>query len=213
MIQYTKQYIKQLLDKFMSGTSTLEEEDVLSQYFAQDCIPTEWEQYRLLFAELETMKPSVKSKRIRLRWSIAAAFIGVVFATMLFLNYKPEEPLMADNKTMQTDSVKTEVYNEKPQSDTTALQRQQFVPQKTFKKKMRKMEPTIHDYDKAYALMAQAEQVKAKVEQAKTQAQQVKAQMELFNAQMAAYGYVPVMQEDGTIIYINEQETLIAYEE
>lgn len=54
--------------------------------------------------------------------------------------------------------------------------------------------------------MAEAEQTKAIIEQAK-------AQLELFDAQMAAYGYVPVMQEDGTIIYINEQEKLIAYEE
>ena len=44
-------------------------------------------------------------------------------------------------------------------------------------------------------------------------AEQAKAQMELFDAQMAAYGYIPVIQEDGTIIYINEQENLVAYEE
>ena len=208
MIQYTKQYIKQLLDKFMSGTSTLEEEDVLSQYFAQDCIPTEWEQYRLLFAELETMKPSVKSKRIRLRWSIAAAFIGVVFATMLFQNNKPAEPLMADNKTLQTDSVKTEMYNEKSLPDTTVQQGQQFVPQKSVKRRKRKMEPTIHDYDKAYALMAQAEQERMEAER-----QIEQAQREIIEAQLAAYGYIPMMQEDGTIIYINEQKNYIAYEE
>ena len=208
MIQYTKQYIEQLLDKFMAGTSTLEEEDILSQYFAQDCIPTEWEQYRLLFAELEAMKPSVKSKRIWLRWSIAAAFIGVVFATMLFQNNKPAEPLMADNKTLQTDSVKTEVYNEKAQSDTTALQRQQFVPQKSVKRRKRKMEPTIHDYDKAYALMAQAEQERMEAER-----QIEQAQREIIEAQLAAYGYIPMMQEDGTIVYINEQKNYIAYEE
>ena len=213
MIQYTKQYIEQLLDKFMAGTSTLEEEDILSQYFAQNRIPTEWEQYRLLFAELEAMKPTAKPKRTRLRWGIAAALTGVVFAAVLFLNGKPTEPMMADNKTVQTDSVKTEMYNEKSLPDTTVQQGQQFVPQKSVKRRKRKMEPTIHDYDKAYALMAQAEQAKAKVEQAQARAQQVKAQMELFNAQMAAYGYVPVIQEDGTIIYINEQETLIAYEE
>ena len=213
MIQYTKQYIEQLLDKFMAGTSTLEEEDILSQYFAQNRIPTEWEQYRLLFAELEAMKPTAKPRRTWLRWGIAAALTGVVFATMLFQNNKPTEPMMADNKTVQTDSVKTEMYNEKSLPDTTVQQGQQFVPQKSVKRRKRKMEPTIHDYDKAYALMAQAEQAKAKVEQAQARAQQVKAQMELFNAQMAAYGYVPVIQEDGTIIYINEQETLIAYEE
>ena len=65
MIQYTKAYIEGLLDKFMAGTSTLEEEDILSQYFAQDDIPAEWEQYRLLFAELEAMKPAEKPRR---RW-------------------------------------------------------------------------------------------------------------------------------------------------
>ena len=43
--------------------------------------------------------------------------------------------------------------------------------------------------------------------------EEAKAKLELFDAHMAAYGYVPVIQEDGTIIYINEQENLIAYEE
>ena len=58
--------------------------------------------------------------------------------------------------------------------------------------------PTIHDVDKAYALMAQAK---------------VEAEVEAIEAQLAAYGYVPVMQEDGTIVYINEQTNFIAYEE
>ena len=208
MIQYTKQYIEQLLDKFMAGTSTLEEEDILSQYFAQNRIPTEWEQYRLLFAELEAMKPTAKPRRTWLRWGIAAALTGVVFAAVLFLNGKPTEPMMADNKTVQTDSVKTEMYNEKAQSDTTALQRQQFVPQKSVKRRKRKMEPTIHDYDKAYALMAQAEQERMEAER-----QIEQAQREIIEAQLAAYGYIPMMQEDGTIIYINEQKNYIAYEE
>jgi len=208
MIQYTKQYIEQLLDKFMAGTSTLEEEDILSQYFAQNRIPTEWEQYRLLFAELEAMKPTAKPRRTWLRWSIAAAFIGVVFATMLFQNNKPAEPLMADNKTLQTDSVKIEMYNEKSLPDTTVQQGQQFVPQKSVKRRKRKMEPTIHDYDKAYALMAQAEQERMEAER-----QIEQAQREIIEAQLAAYGYIPMMQEDGTIIYINEQKNYIAYEE
>ena len=208
MIQYTKQYIEQLLDKFMAGTSTLEEEDILSQYFAQNRIPTEWEQYWLLFAELEAMKPTAKPRRTWLRWSIAAAFIGVVFATMLFQNNKPAEPLMADNKTLQTDSVKIEMYNEKSLPDTTVQQGQQFVPQKSVKRRKRKMEPTIHDYDKAYALMAQAEQERMEAER-----QIEQAQREIIEAQLAAYGYIPMMQEDGTIVYINEQKNYIAYEE
>jgi hypothetical protein len=43
--------------------------------------------------------------------------------------------------------------------------------------------------------------------------QMAQCQQELVEAQLAAYGYIPVIQEDGTIIYINEQNELIAYEE
>ena len=68
------------------------------------------------------------------------------------------------------------------------------------KRSKRKIVPTIHDIDKAYALMAQ---VKA----------QAQAEDEMIEAKMAAYGYIPVMQEDGTIVYINEQTNFIAYEE
>ena len=73
---------------------------------------------------------------------------------------------------------------------------------------MRKTEPTFHDYGKAYALMAQAEQERMEVERQMEQAEQ-----EIIEAQLAAYGFIPVMQEDGTIIYINEQTEFIAYEE
>ena len=207
MIQYTKAYIEGLLDKFMAGTSTLEEEDILSQYFAQANIPAEWEQYRLLFAELEAMKPAEKPKRTWLKWSIAAALIGVVFSMVMFLNNKPAESLMANDKTEQKDSVIQEVYDEKIQPDTT-IEHKFLAPEKPWKRSRRKLEPTIHDYDKAYALIAQAEQERMEAERQLEQAQQ-----EVLEAQLAAYGYIPVMQEDGTIIYINEQTNYIAYEE
>jgi hypothetical protein len=56
--------------------------------------------------------------------------------------------------------------------------------------------------------MAEARQKQMEVERQIAQAEQ-----EVIEAQLAAYGYIPVMQEDGTIIYINEQTELIAYEE
>ena len=207
MIQYTKAYIEGLLDKFMAGTSTLEEEDILSQYFAQANIPAEWEQYRLLFVEIEAMKPVEKPKRTWLKWGIAAALVGVVFSMVMFLNNKPAEPLMADNKTEQKDSVIQEVYDEKIQPDTI-IEHKFLAPEKPKKRSRRKIEPTIHDYNKAYALMAQAENERVEAERQLEQAQQ-----EVLEAQLAAYGYIPVMQEDGTIIYINEQTNYIAYEE
>ena len=41
MIKYTKEYIAKLLDKYMDGTSTLEEEDILAHYFhSENALPT-----------------------------------------------------------------------------------------------------------------------------------------------------------------------------
>ena len=208
MMQYTKEYIGRLLDKFMAGTSTLEEEDILSQYFAQDHIPAEWEPYRLLFAELEAMKPTAKPKRNWIQWGIAAALVGTIFSIVLFLNNKPTEPLVADNKTEETDSVMPEVYNEKSLPDTTAQRKLQQNPEKPEKRSLRKRVRTIHDYDKTYMLMAETEQ-----EQMEAEREIEQAQLEIIEAQLAAYGYVPVKQEDGTIIYINEQTNDFAYEE
>ena len=205
MIQYTKEHIGRLLDKFMEGTSTLEEEDILSQYFAQGQIPAEWEEYRLLFAEFEAMKSqsSAKPRRRWIGWGVAAAAVvaGVLYLTMPSrqTDRNPDVPLM-----VQADSTTTQ--QAKP--DTASLPKEQVLPVQTKKRSLRKPAPTMTDYDKAYALTAEAEREKRSVEQELEQARQ-----EVIDAQLAAYGFIPVMQEDGTIIYINEQNELIAYEE
>lgn len=213
MIQYTKEYIAKLLDKYMDGTSTLEEEEILAQYFDHEPIPAEWEQYRLLFAEIEAMRPETKHQRRScfgkrpvgpsgLRWTaIAAVIAGVIYMAVPSPKTEPSqtEPLVA-----QADSTTTVTVAR----DTTIQQKEAPKPAGTKKRRMRKMEPTIHDYDKAYALMAEAKQKQMDVERQIAQAEQ-----EVIEAQLAAYGYIPVMQEDGTIIYINEQTELIAYEE
>jgi uncharacterized lipoprotein YajG len=55
----------------------------------------------------------------------------------------------------------------------------------------------------------------AKIEQERLEAEQQleQCQQEVMDAQLAAHGFVPVKQEDGTIVYINEQTNYIAYEE
>ena len=209
MTQYTKAYIGRLLDKFMEGTSTLEEEDILSQYFSQNQAPTEWEQYRLLFAELEAMKPTAKPKRRWMTWSAAAAVVaGVVYMTVSSPQAnQPSQSLVAQADT--TAQVHSEQTPTDLRLDTTTQQHiEKTVPVHQQKRRMRKTEPTIHDYAKAYTLMAEAEQERRNVEQQMAQCQQ-----ELIEAQLAAYGYVPVMQEDGSIMYMNEQIDYIAYEE
>jgi hypothetical protein len=222
MIQYTKEVIEKLLQKYMDGTSTLDEEAILAQYFKGSNIPEEWLCYQQMFQEIEAMKPQPKANRRWAVWGVAAA---AVVAGVLYLavpqhhtQLVPTAPLVAKVDTTAMQSVESSGVQSVERVDTVAARpvipdEAPQQPVKAKKRSLRKAEPTIHDYDKAYALMAQAEQTKTQVVQAKAQAEQVKAKMELFNAQMAAHGYVPVLQEDGTIIYINEQENLIAYEE
>ena len=209
MIQYNREYINELLSKFMAGTSTLEEEDILSQYFAQSHIPAEWEQYRLLFAELEAMKPAEKPKRLWLRWSVAAAVVVIaLLAIWGSLDSPAEKSLVAENETTKVDSVMPVVTQEEMKTDTTHQQQGKDVRERPKKRSIRKSQPTINDHAKAYALMAKIEQERLEAEQQLEQCQQ-----EVMDAQLAAHGFVPVKQEDGTIVYINEQTNYIAYEE
>ncbi len=51
MKRYSQHHIKALLDKFMDGQTTVEEEALLADYFrSHDDVPAEWEDYRDMFA-------------------------------------------------------------------------------------------------------------------------------------------------------------------
>ena len=206
MIRYTKTYIKDLLDKYMDGTSTLEEEDILANYFRRKDIPQEWEDYRLLFQEIEAMKPQPKTNKRWIGWSVAAAIVtGVLYVAVPSQQtiHQEADPLIAQSDTIVQSSEQAPI---ELVPDTMPKQKEQVLPIQTKKRSIRKLKPTMHDYDKAYALMAQTEQ-----EDVELQLEQ--AQQEIIEAQLAAYGFIPVKQEDGTIVYINEQINDIAYEE
>lgn len=208
MIRYTKAYIKDLLDKYMDGTSTLEEEDILANYFRGKDIPQEWEDYRQLFQEIEAMKPQPKTNKRWIGWSVAAAIVaGILYVAVPRQQtiHQQADPLMAQSDTIVQSSEQAPI---ELAPDTMPKQKEQVLPIQTKKRSIRKLKPTIHDYDKAYALMAQVEQEQREVEQQMAQCQQ-----EIIEAQLAAYGFIPVKQEDGTIVYINEQINDIAYEE
>ena len=188
----------------MDGTTTLEEEDILNQYFTQSDVPAEWEVYRLLFAEIEEMKPK-KAKRRWVGWSVAAVVIGVVVLATTWSWHTGQVPVAA--LTVKADTIlRPEAPNEQVVPDTTALEKTRPTIQK--RRRMRKPGPTIHDYDNAYTLIAEVEQEQQAVKQQIAQAKQ-----EITRAQLTAAGFVPVMLEDGTIIYVDEPKEYFAYEE
>lgn len=191
MIRYTETVIKQLLDKYMDGTTTLEEEDILAHYFQNQKVSEEWKDYQQLFQEIETMKP--QSKRRWMGWGIAVA---AVFAGILFMipsGQKSTSP--SPTLTAQTDTIRS-MENRSLEPDTTSLQKVQNQPLLQKRKKGKKVLPSIHNDDKANILMAEAD-----------------TEQEVIKVQLAAHGYIPVMQEDGSIIFIQEQTELLSYEE
>lgn len=218
MIQYTKEYIARLLDRYMDGTSTLQEEDILAQYFKGDNIPEEWACYKEMFLEIDAMKPETEAEqpvvaaeeptRGRRRWMVwgvaaAAAVAGIIYlaAPGNKAVLEPAAALTAQADTTAVEQSVEPVIQSQPETvgtDSLTAPKAAVKPAKATKRSKRKVVPTIHDVDKAYALMAQAK---------------AEAEVEAIEAQLAAYGYVPVMQEDGTIVYINEQTNFIAYEE
>ena len=209
MIKYTKEYIAKLLDKYMDGTSTLEEEDVLAHYFHSGNVPEEWEDYRQLFSEIEAMKP----KRQKRRW----AFWGVVAATVAGLLYMAvptkQVGLQPDSTdlTAKTDTARTMQPREAEmdrKTDSVKTMRNEPRPIQSRKRRMRKTEPTINDYAKTYTLIVEAAKGQQEAEEQITQCRQ-----ELTEARLLSLGYIPVEQEDGTILYINEQTKYLAYEE
>jgi hypothetical protein len=208
MIQYTKAFIQSLLDKYMEGTTTLEEEDILHQYFSRGDVPAEWEDYRMLFAEIDSMKLVAKPKRKMWRWGMAAAVVVVLvmFATtQIQLESRPELDLIA--QVTESDSVTIPKAVEARPDSTPQPHHHQQAPSST-KRRLRKPQPTMTDYDKAYALMAEAAKEQQQAEQEMELAQQ-----EILHAQLTAVGYVAIQQEDGTIIYTNEPKEYFAYEE
>ena len=196
MTKYTKDYIAKLLDKYMEGTSTLEEEDVLAEYFQGQDIPQEWADYQQLFQEIEAMKPQPKVRKRWIGWSVAAS-VAVLLVTIMWQQTEQQTGQHHTEKTSAVLTAKADTVScsqVEQKTDTATFQKVQPQPVQTKKRRLRKPKPTMTDIDKTYALMAEAEQ-------------------EVIEAQLAAHGYIPIMQEDGTIIYIHEQTKLLSYEE
>ncbi|MBR3726341.1 MAG: hypothetical protein IKN21_01895 [Prevotella sp.] len=183
MKRYTKEYIEKLLAKYMDGTTTLDEEDALAQYFRHQEVPREWEDYRLLFQEIDAMKPvsaeiaetepkivetepeiaeaepkiveiNPDNRRKRwMGWGVAAA----VVAGILYFAIPPKQIEPTAPLTAKVDTVTTVVQPEIRTSETkTDTISPQKTPVQSPKRSRRKPRPTMLDHDKAYVLMAQA---------------------------------------------------------
>lgn len=104
MKPYSQHQIEELLNKFMEGNTTIEEESLLSEYFSTTPhIPDEWADYKVMFGYLDRglegdLLPESASPTHRkwLWWtsiSAAAAVVALVFGLKVLNNIEATQPV------------------------------------------------------------------------------------------------------------------------
>ena len=101
-MNYDKQYIEQLLNRFLEGKSTIAEEEILARYFATHTVDSNWEPYKQMFAYFESGMsaedaPGAASTNIvRVNWrkmmGIAASvaiMLGIGVTALIYNYSKP----------------------------------------------------------------------------------------------------------------------------
>ena len=121
--QMTTQEVERLLQRFMDGTSTLEEEARLAEFFRTHEVAGEWATYKDMFALFDEGKVEVEEKQKSTAWwkyaGIAAA-IALLLGLGFYFNSQNDEK---SNLIAQTDSVKTT-----PQTETKKVEDQPRKP-------------------------------------------------------------------------------------
>ena len=104
MRPYSQHQIEELLNKFMEGNTTIEEESLLSEYFSTTPhIPSEWADYKAMFGYLdrglegELLPESASPTHRKWLWwtsiSAAAAVVALVFGLKALNNTETTQPV------------------------------------------------------------------------------------------------------------------------
>jgi len=219
MKRYTQQHIQDLLDKFMNGLTTLEEEAALGDYFRTHEVPEEWEDYRQMFGyfdrgmEGELITPQAQEQPFmrlmgRRWWGIAAAaaITAVIVATVVL-----------HNPTSTTQPVVAEVAQEEPQEQATPIgETQNFASLQTTPEQPVETQnlasqtaavKTSHKR-KSNVRRLQAENAKLARENERLQRELADLRRRAFIIDLEANGYKTVMNEDGSIVLIDLEQEL-----
>lgn len=204
MKRYSQQQISDLLDKFMDGLTTVEEEAALGDYFRTHEVPREWEDYRLMFGYFDrgmvgdlvpAEQPSPSLTRLvgRRWWGIAAAacITAAIVATVVLHRPSttvtvPETPPAIAQK---ADSIATPVAVE---AESQPQQLAEVTPARPVSKSTRRL---------------QAENAKLARENERLQRELADLKRRAFIIDLEANGFRAVQDEDGSIVLIDlEQE-------
>ena len=213
MKRYSHQQIEALLDKFMDGQTTVEEEALLADYFRSADVPAEWEDYRAMFDYFDRgMTPPVATPRPRHAWwwtAGAAAAITALIVGVTVLNRPasttttaPEPPVIASadstskQGTQLEPSVETQDFASLQTAPTQPVETQNLASRAAKRKNAHKGQRRL-----------QAENAKLAQENERLQRELADLRRRAFIIDLEANGFRAVQDEDGSIVLIDlEQE-------
>ena len=210
MKRYSQHQIEALLDKFMDGQTSVEEEALLAEYFRSGDVPAEWEDYRAMFdyfdrgmegdlVPAEQPSPSLTRLVGRHWWGIAAAacITAAIVATVMLhrpaTTTVPETPPVIAQK---ADSIATPVAVEAephPQQLASANPVRPVKPTRPVSKSTRRL---------------QAENAKLARENERLQRELADLKRRAFIIDLEANGFRAVQDEDGSIVLIDIEQEL-----
>ena len=115
MRQYDKQKIARILSKFMAGETSLDEEQLLAEYFRTHEVGNEWQEYKEMFALFDSgavdieqeAKPTAKPKVVPFRWimtGIAASILLLIGFSILIKYERPTEQQPVVTETIEQNT-------------------------------------------------------------------------------------------------------------
>lgn len=219
MKQLSQQQAGALLDRYMDGLTTLEEEAALRRYFRDhDDIPDEWQDYKVMFTYLDsgmedgTLSVQEEPQRVSLIqqmgrrwWGIAAAAVitaAVVVTATLRLTPSstlPEQPAVTAKVDIDTVSIPPTVETEPQQlaSTTSACPVGRGSASAT-----RPVNPASR------TRRLQAENAKLARENERLQRELADLKRRAFIIDLEANGFRAVQDEDGSIVLIDIEQEL-----
>ena len=219
MKQLSQQQASALLDRYMDGLTSVEEEAALRRYFRDhDDIPDEWQDYKVMFTYLDsgmedgTMLAQEEPQRVSLIqqmgrrwWGIAAAAVitaAVVVTATLRLTPSstlPEQPAVTAKVDIDTVSIP-------PTVETEPRQLASATPASPVGRGSASATRPVNPATRTRRL--QAENAKLAQENKRLQRELADLKRRAFIIDLEANGFRAVQDEDGSIVLIDLEQEL-----
>lgn len=231
--RYTKEYIARLLNRFMEGATTIEEERLLAEYFRKTGhVPEEWSDYRRMFDWFSEGMP-MKETAPRRRWWPWAAAAAVITAIIIAFSIPGKEtPQVAQQTAPSAPSVPS--VPSVPSAPSAPVIQTQIQPEPSVKESVKEIETmtasTPQQSSKKFAKNKPQQKKTSPKKEKNAEEPQLAAnldpsvvqrlleedalyeavrheqmtQLVNFDAQMQAQGYQRLLLDDGNIVYTQQ---------